>query len=58
MKGYGRKIKKDLISTKTLVKEEEDGAVALAEDAQISACRHTIYNLQDEMDRKMYTDQA
>ena len=48
----------NLRSTKTLVKEEEDKAVALAEDAQTSTCYHTIYNLQDEMDRKMYTDQT
>ena len=48
----------NLRSTKTLVKEEEDKAVALAEDAQTSTCYHTIYNLQDEMDRKMYTNQT
>ena len=30
----------------------------MAEDAQTSTCYRTIYNLQDEMDRKMYTDQT
>ena len=52
MKGHGRKIKMNMRSTKTLVKEEEDEVVALAEDAQASTCYHAIYNLQDEMDRK------
>ena len=46
----------NLRSTKTLVKEEEAKAVEVAEDSQTSACYHAIYNLQDEMDRKMYTD--
>ena len=58
MKGHGRKIKMNLRSTKTLVKEEGETAVALAKDSQTSACYHAIYNLQDEMDRKMYTDQT
>ena len=48
----------NLRSTKTFVKEEEDEAVTLAEDSQTSTCYHTIYNLQDEMDRQMYTDQT
>ena len=48
----------NLRSTKTLVKEEEDKAVTVAEDSQTSTCYHTIYNLQNEMDRKMYTDQT
>ena len=48
----------NLRSTKRLVKEEEDKAVAVAEDAQTSTCYYTIYNLQDEMGRNMYTDQT
>ena len=58
MKGHGRKIKMNVRSTKTLVKEEEEKAVASADDSQTSACYHAIYNLQSEMDRKMYTDQT
>ena len=58
MKEHGRKIQINLRSTKTLVKEEEEEAVTLAEDSQTSACYHAICNLQDEMDRKMYTDQT
>ena len=41
-----------------MVKGEEDNDVTVAEDSTTSACYHTIYNLQDEMDRKMYTDQT
>ena len=47
-----------LRSTKTLVKEEEDKGVTLAEGSQTSTCYHAIYNLQEEMDRNMYTDQT
>ena len=48
----------NLRSTKTLVKEEEDKTVTLAEDSQASTCYHAIYNLQEKMDRKMCTDQT
>ena len=58
MKGHGCKIQMNLRYTKTLVKDEEEEAVMLAEDSQISACGHVIYNLQNEMDRKMYIDQT
>ena len=57
-KGHGRKINMNLRSTKTLVKEEESEAVTLASDSQTPTCYHSVYNLQDEMDRKMYTDQT
>ena len=57
-RGHGRKIQMNLRSTKTLVKAEEAEAVRLAEDSQISSIYHIVYNLQDEMDRQMYTDQT
>ena len=48
----------NLRSTKTLVKKEEDKAVTLAEDSQASTCYHAIYNLQEKMNGKMYTNQT
>ena len=48
----------NLRPTKMLVKEEKAEAVTLAESSQISACYHAVYNLQGEIDRKMYTDQT
>ena len=48
----------NLRSTKTLVKEEKEQANLVGEDSQTSNCYHQIYNLKEEMDRKMYSDQT
>ena len=48
----------NLRSTETLVEEEKAEAVRMAERSQTSACYHAVYNLQDEMDRKIYTNQT
>ena len=57
-RGHGRKIRMNLRSTKTLVKEEEEQANLVGEDSQTSYCSHKVYNLKEEMDRKMYSDQT
>jgi len=63
-KGHGRKIKMNLISTKELIKEERANRqlamnVSEAEPGtEMEACYHIVYDLADEMERKMYSDQT
>ena len=47
IKGHGRKIRMNLRSTKTLIKEEEGQANCVGEDSQLSNCYHKVYNLQE-----------
>ena len=63
-KGHGRKIKMNIRSTKKMVKEEETNRQALLNMTDIPSemeqdgVHHRIYNLSDEMDKKMYSDQT
>ena len=56
-KGHGRKIKSGLRSTKQLVEEEERDAAKEPPPVE-SAIHVREYDLQDEMDRKIFTDQT
>ena len=63
-KGHARKIKMNLRSTKKLVEEEEadrqrvlnleDVTAEMGEDG----VHHRIYNLAEDMDRKIFSDQT
>ena len=58
-KGHGRKVKMNLRSTKTLVeKEAADTNEFVGEVAEWDECHHAVYNLQDDLEQKMYTDQT
>ena len=49
----------NLRSTKILVQEEQAEANKFVDGAaECDECHPAVYNLQDEMDRKMYTDQT
>ena len=57
-KGHSRKIKMKLRSTKFKIQdkiEEADKFVGETED--IEGCYHVVYDLDNDMDQKMYTDQ-
>ena len=64
-KGHGRKIKMNIRSTKQLLKDEAANTQQVMELAEQSSeqidlegVHHKVYNLAEEMDRKMYSDQT
>ena len=58
-KSHGRKIKMNLRSTKKLIKEEvKETNKLVGQVSTLRDCHHVVYNLQEVMDRHMYTDQT
>ena len=57
-KGHGRKIKMNLRSTKKLVEEEVKTNDSVGSLQEVEGCYHAFYNLSNDFDQKMYTDQT
>ena len=57
-KGHGRKIKSGLRSTKQALVDEQDGQVSGVTKPKIHSVFTRVYDLHDELERKMYTDQT
>ena len=58
-KGHGRKIKMNLRSTKKLIEEEVEATNDIESVHQATeCCYHAVYDLEQDLDRKMYTDQT
>ena len=60
-KGHGRKIKMNLRSTKQALKEEEEANhqhLMNVSEADMEGIHHAVYDLANEMERKMYSDQT
>ena len=58
-KGHGRKIQQNLQSTKIVVREEEkETNKCMGDISTLERCHHAVYDLHEDMDRTMYTDQT